>query len=93
MEFHFEELFSEPGGWESARIFLLAAVAFSVFGGIELLSNSGTSVSVILALGMSIVGIAELLPTHRRRLASVLRIVAIGILLTVVVMSLVSLVP
>jgi len=92
MEFHLGELFSAPGGWESARIFLLAAVAFSIFGGIELLFNSGTSFSVVLALSMGIGGIAELLPTHRRSLASVLRIVAIAILLSVVVMSLVSLV-
>ncbi|MFB6201008.1 MAG: hypothetical protein ABEI98_03255 [Halorhabdus sp.] len=92
MEFHPEELFSAPGGWESARIFLLAAVAFGILGFVDLLADTDTTVRVILALGMGIGGIAELLSTHRRRLAGVTRLVAIAILLSALGTSLLSLV-
>lgn len=83
------ELFSEPSGWEQARIQLGASLAFfSIYTYFELLHSSGLAATLVIGIASGISGVAEMLPKDRRYLASVLRIVAIGILVALVVLSL-----
>ena len=83
------EIFSESRGWEIARIQLGSSLAFfSIYAYFEFLHSSGLAAMLVLGLGSGISGVAEMLPKGRRYFASVLRIIAIGILVALVVLSL-----
>ena len=83
------ELFSEPSGWEVARIQLITSLTFfSMYTYYELLHSSGLAAILVLGAASGIAGIAEMLPNGRRYVASVLRIVAIGVLVALMALSL-----
>ncbi|ELZ03374.1 hypothetical protein C481_05245 [Natrialba asiatica DSM 12278] len=89
MEIKPKELFSEPSGWESARISLGTALALvSIYAYFELLHTSGLVATLVIAFAAGLSGIAELLPTDQRYVASALRVTAIGILAILVILSL-----
>lgn len=82
-------LFSEPSGWEAARISLGSSLAFfSIYAYFELLHTSGAVATLVLGAATGLSGIAELLPTDHRYVASALRVTALGILVILVVLSL-----
>ncbi|MFC6769472.1 hypothetical protein [Natrinema soli] len=88
MEISPMELFSEPSGWESARVSLLSAVAFfGLYAYFELLHNSGLASTLAIGIAAALPGVAEFLPKHRRRVAGALRVTAIGMLVALVLLS------
>ena len=82
-------LFSEPSGWETARVRLSGSLAFiGMYVYSELVHSSGVVAILVIEVASGISGIAEMLPDDRRYVASVSRIVAIGVLVVLVVLSL-----
>ena len=87
------EFFSEPSGWDAAQISVGGSLAFlGMYAYAGLLHNSGAVAMLVIEVAMGLSGIAELLPTNRRRFAIALRITAIAILIAVIVAALRSLV-
>ena len=82
------ELFSEPSGWENARVSLLSAVAFfGIYAYFELLYDSGLASVLVIGAAAALSGVAEFLPKNRRHVAGVLRVTAIGMLVLLVLRS------
>lgn len=85
------DLFSEPSGWKVARISILASLAFfGIYAFFELLGDGGSVEVVVFGVAAGMSGIAEALPKDRWRPAAVLRSLALGILVVLVVNVLVS---
>jgi len=78
-----EMLFSEPSGRGIGLVFLgcslVELLAWAYFA--VVLDASPGPTLLVLGVGFAISGVAESLPTDRRRLAGLLRVVAIGGLL------------
>ncbi|WP_254761916.1 hypothetical protein [Natrinema marinum] len=88
MEIRPMELFSEPSGWETARVSLLSAVAFfGIYAYFEVLYNSGLASTLVIGAAAALSGIAEFVPKDRRRVAGALRVTAIGILVALMLRS------
>jgi len=88
MEIHPEELFSAPGGWEDARYSILNSLFFlGLYAYFELLYDSGLDMMLAIGVAVGVAGVTELLPTNRRLLASVLRVIAIGSLTALLLRS------
>ncbi len=82
-------LFSEPSGWDSARVSVFSSLAFfSMYVYFELLYGSGSSAILVIGASMALSAVAEMLPPNRRHFAGTLRMIAIGILVILVVFSL-----
>jgi hypothetical protein len=88
MEIHPEELFSAPGGWEDAKYSILNSLFFlGLYAYFELLHDSGIDMMLAIGVAVGLAGITELLPTNRRLLASVLRVIAVGSLVAFLLRS------
>ncbi|WP_135851970.1 hypothetical protein [Halorussus salinus] len=88
MEIHPEELFSAPGGWEDAKYSVLNSLVFlGLYAYSELRYDGGLDTMLAIGVAVGVAGITELLPTNRRLLASVLRVVAIGSLVALLLRS------
>lgn len=93
MDIHVEAFFSEPSGWNGARVSIGSSLAFfGLYAYFELLYNSGSLPLLVLGGATALSGIAELLPKNRRRSAIVLRVTAISILVALIATALRSLV-
>ncbi len=89
MKINPKQLFSEPSGWDTAKISIGGSLAlFSLYVFFELRYASGLTATFIIGAAAGLSGIAELLPKNRRLLAGVLRVIALGVLVTLVVLSL-----
>jgi len=92
MDIHIEEFFSEPGGWEEARVSIGSSLAFfGIYACFELLYNSGSLPLLVFGSATALSGTAELLPKNRRRSAIVLRVTAIVLLVALIATALRSL--
>ncbi|NLV10050.1 hypothetical protein GOC74_08925 [Halomicrobium mukohataei] len=77
-------LFDEPSGSPMPLIMFSGAVLFVGVYAYGALRGGANSYLLVMAAGSTLSGIAESLPTDRRRIAGVLRITAILILLALV---------
>ncbi|OLZ39524.1 hypothetical protein A6E15_00335 [Natrinema saccharevitans] len=92
MDIDIEAFFSEPGGWEEARISIGSSIAFfGIYACFELLYNSGSLSLLVFGSATALSGTAELLPKNRRRSAIVLRVTAIVLLVALIAVALRSL--
>ncbi|TKX77567.1 hypothetical protein EXE53_25875 [Halorubrum sp. SD626R] len=80
-------VFTEPSGRGNALVQFAGALAFlGLYGYSGLAGNAGSSGwLLVMALGATLAGIAESLPSHRHRTAGVLRLTAIAVLLCLLV--------
>lgn len=75
-------VFSEPSGRLNAFVmFGGALVMLSIFVYYDILRDGSSISSLIMAVGFALSGLAESLPTDRRRIAGGLRVTAILLLL------------
>ena len=78
-------LFREPAGQPQTLVMFGGAVVLSSLAGYGYAVGGTTSVwSVAMAVGFALSGAAEALPAGRRRTAGGLRIVAIGLMLSLI---------
>lgn len=82
-----ETVFSEPSGRPLALVFLCGALVLSGQHGYYVVVEDATPLSAVLFLisGMALSGIAESLPGSRRRAAGVLRLTALSVLVSMLV--------
>jgi|GEM_PF-3320288 len=87
------QLFSAPSGWENARVSIFGSLAFfAIYAFSEFLANGGMIEMLVIGAAVGTSGVAETLPEGQWRAASVLRLLALGMLVAVLVTSLLSLV-
>ena len=82
-----ETVFSEPSGRPLALVFLCGALVLSGQQGYYVVVEGATPLSAVLFLiaGMALSGIAESLPESRRQAAGVLRLTALFVLVSMLV--------
>lgn len=82
-----ETVFSEPSGRPLALVFLCGALVLSGQQGYYVVVEDATPLSAVLFLiaGMALSGIAESLPESRRQAAGVLRLTALSVLVSMLV--------
>ena len=86
MEIHPRLLFNEPRGQRTGLTFVsLSFVCFLGYAYFGILLN-GPYHLLIMGVAFVLTGFAELLPPNRRRLAGLLRVLAVGILVGMVVL-------
>jgi uncharacterized membrane protein len=82
-----ETIFNEPSGLPLALVFLCGALVLSGQQGYYVVVEGATPLSAVLFLiaGMALSGIAESLPESRRQAAGVLRLTALFVLVSMLV--------
>lgn len=84
-------VFSEPGGRSTAVVmFAGSLVMLSIFVYYDVLRDGSSISSLIMAVGFALSGVAESLPTDRRRIAGGLRVTAILLLLGLISLTIFS---
>ena len=84
---------SEPSrGLHTVMLFFFSLVFMSIYVHFDVLGNSPSASAGILSIGFALSGIAESLPTHRRRIAGIFRITAILLLLSMIVTNILELI-
>lgn len=86
-------LFFEPRGWSLARVHVAGALALiGIYAYFELRYGSGLVSTLVIGFASGLAGLAEMLPSDRRRTAGALRVAAVGVLVALMVRSLLALV-
>jgi hypothetical protein len=77
-----DTVFSEPSGRSTAVVMFAGSLAMlSLFVYYDILRDGSSISSLIMAVGFALSGLAESLPTDRRRIAGGLRVTAILLLI------------
>ena len=87
-----QTLFSEPSGRPLGLVFLCGALLMAGQQGYYVIVDGATPFypGLFIIVGMALSGIAESLPTPRRREAGVLRLTAITVLVSLLVIGFLS---
>ena len=84
---------SEPSrGLHTVMFFSFSLVFLSIYVYFDVLGDSPSASAGILSIGFALSGIAESLPTNRRRTAGIFRVTAVLLLLSLMVTNILELV-
>jgi hypothetical protein len=86
-------ILSEPSrGAHTVMFFFFSLVFLGIYLYFDVLGHSSSPSAGILSIGFALSGIAECLPTHRRRTAGLFRVTAVLLLLSLIATNILELI-